>query len=160
MRHNIQKPIKVSISLLVLNAIFGTCMNFYGKRQQFGLFCEDCFHEQIFIPVCAFKLIGRGIKMNSLLIISCSQRKIQTDKALPAIERYDGPTYRCLRKFREAQTDKAFPNNLRILIISAKYGLIMPETEVRNYDMKMTAARAKKWHLTYKTRFVAVPLFL
>ena len=77
-----------------------------------------------------------------LLIISCSQRKVATAEALPAIDRYDGPTYRTLRKFRSEQ-DKKFPNNLRILILSAKYGLIFPETEIHNYDLKMTAERAE-----------------
>ena len=35
---------------------------------------------------------------NYLLIISCSQRKVETSEPLPALERYDGPTYRTLRK--------------------------------------------------------------
>ena len=48
---------------------------------------------------------------------------------MPSVERYDGPTYRCLRKFRNAQKDKKFPNNLRILILSAKYEMIFPETD-------------------------------
>lgn len=92
--------------------------------------------------------------MNYLLIISCSQRKIQrkieserperTEGLMPAIDRYDGPTYRSLRKFRDANSDKKypFPINLRILIISAKFGLIHPETEIPAYDLKMTLERA------------------
>lgn len=79
---------------------------------------------------------------NYLLIISCSQRKIQSPETLAAIDSYDGPTYRCLRKFRSEQGGK-FPNNLRILILSAKYGLIFPETDIHNYDLKMTAERAE-----------------
>ena len=80
---------------------------------------------------------------NHLLIISCSQRKVQTPEFLSAMDRYDGPTYRCLRKFREAQDGK-FPNNLRILIISAKYGLLTPESEIEDYDLEMTAERAEE----------------
>ena len=80
--------------------------------------------------------------MNYLLIISCSQRKMKCPNPLPAIDLYDGPTYRTLRKFRSEQ-DKKFPNNLRILILSAKYGLIFPETEIPNYDLKMTSERAE-----------------
>lgn len=79
--------------------------------------------------------------MNSLLIIGCSQRKIQSPGEIPAIDRYDGPTYRCLRKFRD---DYGFPNNLRILILSAKYTLIFPETHIANYDLKMTLSRASR----------------
>lgn len=80
--------------------------------------------------------------MNYLLLISCSQRKIQTPETLAAIDRYDGPTYRCLRKFRDVNLDNKFPNNLRILILSAKFGLIHPETEIPAYDLKMNAERA------------------
>ena len=79
---------------------------------------------------------------NYLLLISCSQRKIQSPEVFAAIDRYDGPAYRCLRKFRSEQDEK-LPNNLRILILSAKYGLIFPETEIHDYDLKMTAKRAE-----------------
>ena len=79
---------------------------------------------------------------NYLLIISSSQRKIQSPETLAAIDRYDGPAYRCLRKFRSEQDGK-LPKNLRILILSAKYGLIFPETEIHDYDLKMTAERAE-----------------
>ena len=93
----------------------------------------------------------------NLLIISCSERKIElpvkpeyknrSTIEIPAIDLYDGPTYRCLRKFRD--TDKfpnnhGFPYNLRILILSAKYGLIFPETEIENYDLKMTISHAAR----------------
>ena len=78
--------------------------------------------------------------MNSLLIIGCSERKIQSPGEIPAIDRYDGPTYRCLRKFRDTS---GFPSTLRILILSAKYNLIFPETHIANYDQKMTLSRAK-----------------
>ena len=78
--------------------------------------------------------------MTNLLIIGCSERKIEAPGEIPAIDRYDGPTYRCLRKFRD---NYGFPNNLRILILSAKYNLIFPETHIANYDLKMTLARAK-----------------
>lgn len=97
--------------------------------------------------------------MNRLLIISCSQRKYQPTaphprmipKEIPAIERYDGPTYRCLRKWRtthlaldlaEKPGQLRFPGNLCVLIISAKFGLIIPDTHISNYDLKMTSERA------------------
>ena len=82
----------------------------------------------------------------NVLIISCSQRKIQSPGEIPAIERYDGPTYRCLRKFSDTfrfPNNHGFPYDLRILILSAKYGLILPETEIADYDLKMTLSRAK-----------------
>ena len=82
----------------------------------------------------------------NLLIISCSQRKNQSPGEIPAIDRYDGPTYRSLRKFRDTvifPSNHGFPYNLRILILSAKYGLIQPETHIADYDLKMTLPRAK-----------------
>ena len=76
---------------------------------------------------------------NYLLIISCSQRKIQSPETLAAIDRYDGPTYRTLRKLRDAGY---MPQNLDILIISAKYGLLPCQQPADNYDQKMTPERA------------------
>ena len=76
---------------------------------------------------------------NYLLIISCSQRKLTTPEPLTAIDRYDGVTYRILRKMRrEGWT----PENLDVLILSAKYGLMEAGMPADNYDEKMTVARA------------------
>lgn len=77
--------------------------------------------------------------MRYLLIISCSQRKIETPGTVYAMYRYDGPTYRTLRKlYREGR----FPDNLDVLIISARYGLIQLREPILNYEQQMTAARA------------------
>ena len=40
----------------------------------------------------------RRWQVKNLLLISCSQTKRQDAELMPAIERYDGPVYRCLRK--------------------------------------------------------------
>ena len=77
---------------------------------------------------------------NYLLLISCSQRKVLTPEPLPALERYDGPTYRSLRK---AKREGCLPESLTILIISAKYGLFLTTTHIPNYDLKMTSVRAE-----------------
>ena len=58
---------------------------------------------------------------NYLLIISCSQRKADTTKPIYAMYRYDGPTYRTLRKLRR---EGRFLDTVDVLIISAEYGLI------------------------------------
>ena len=78
---------------------------------------------------------------NYLLIISCSQRKVQKPSPLPAIDLYDGPVYRTLRKIGREGRD---PENLTILIISAKYGLIHCFAEIEPYDEKMTPQRASE----------------
>lgn len=74
-----------------------------------------------------------------LLIIACSQRKRSDNGLLPAIERYDGVNFRVLHK---AKREGYFPENLDILILSAKYGLIEASTPIENYDLKMTKQQA------------------
>ena len=78
--------------------------------------------------------------MNRLLLISCSQRKREDEGLLPAIDRYDGPVYRCLRKMVR---DETYPvDAIGCLIISAKYGLITAQACIEDYDQKMTPVRA------------------
>ena len=77
--------------------------------------------------------------MNYLLLISCSQRKVETTEPLPAIDFYDGPAYRTLRKLLH---EGHFPDNVDVLIISAKHGLLTSDQPVENYDQKMTPERA------------------
>jgi hypothetical protein len=72
---------------------------------------------------------------NRLLLISCSQRKIDTTDTLFALDLYDGPFYRLIKKMKR---DDLFPSNVHTLIISAKYGLIDLYDLVQNYDKKMT----------------------
>ena len=54
----------------------------------------------------------------------------------PALELYDGPFYRVLRK--------NMPSNLDVLILSARYGLIDSNKIISYYDQKMTIERAKE----------------
>jgi len=77
--------------------------------------------------------------MPRLLILACSARKRLDRSALPAIERYDGVNFRILKKL---QREHAFPHDLDVLILSAKYGLLRPETPIEVYNLKMTEARA------------------
>lgn len=74
-----------------------------------------------------------------LLIISCSQRKRCDPGLLPAIERYDGVNFRVLRK---AKREGYWPENLDVLILSGKYGLLRPSTLIEDYDLRMTVQRA------------------
>jgi hypothetical protein len=76
-----------------------------------------------------------------LLLIACSNRKIRTDGLLPALERYDGGTYRVIRK---AQREGYFPPNVDIKILSAKFGLIDAKTPIPYYDQKMDRKRAEE----------------
>ncbi len=75
-----------------------------------------------------------------LLIIGCANRKRSSPGLLPALARYDGPTYRVLRTFlRQHQ----WPEDLSIAILSAKYGLFGVLTGIENYDLTMDASQAR-----------------
>jgi hypothetical protein len=75
-----------------------------------------------------------------LLILACSQRKDPAAGVLPAIDRYDGPAFRVLRKFLREYPDDA----LSVLILSAKYGLIDSAAAIPDYDCRMSAALADR----------------
>ena len=80
--------------------------------------------------------------MKRCLILSCTQTKRDDEAKLPALDRYDGPTFRVVRKFlREADRDLL---NVDIHILSARYGLIEADKVIEDYDQRMTAARASK----------------
>ena len=76
-----------------------------------------------------------------LLIMACSQRKRPDPGLLPAIERYDGGSYRVLRKIKR---EGRWPDNLDVLILSAKYGLIEASTPIADYEQRMTRDRANQ----------------
>lgn len=66
---------------------------------------------------------------NSLIIIPCSKNKSNVSEG-KAIDIYDGPFYRILRKNKSCNSD--------VLIISAKYGLLESDDRISPYDLKMT----------------------
>jgi hypothetical protein len=77
--------------------------------------------------------------MNRLLVVACSQRKNPATGEIPAIERYDGPVFRVLRKYLR-ETPGGAPT---LLILSAKYGLIESSREIPDYDCCLTPALAR-----------------
>ena len=77
--------------------------------------------------------------MRYLLLISCSQRKSENPESCAAIDVYDGPVYRTLRKLRR---ERRVPPKVDVFIISAKYGLIPCKKPIAAYDQKMTPERA------------------
>lgn len=79
-----------------------------------------------------------SIEQRRLLILGCSQRKLPHSCPLPAINRYDGPSYRVLRRFlrmRSVQRVDAY-------ILSTEFGLIPTHALIPNYDRRMTPERA------------------
>ncbi|MCK9580676.1 MAG: hypothetical protein M0Q92_09530 [Methanoregula sp.] len=76
-----------------------------------------------------------------LLIIGCSDKKKATKGFARAIQIYDGPNYLSIRKLRNSCS---FPQDVQLMIISAKYGLIFPDQLIENYDQRMTSSQAMK----------------
>lgn len=79
--------------------------------------------------------------MKKLLLQSCSQRKVDTQSAVPAIELYDGYFFRIIKR---AKREGELSPNIDLMIISAEHGLIKPDTEIRVYDRAMDAERAEE----------------
>jgi hypothetical protein len=75
--------------------------------------------------------------MNRLLILSCSRSKRAEAELLPAYERYDGPSFRLLRRFLNQKL-----NQPSVYILSAEYGLIHSNQRIPFYDRQMTKQRA------------------
>ena len=67
---------------------------------------------------------------NSLIILGCSRRKRRTSRLLPAIDRYDGPTFRVLRRCIADQPELL----LGTYILSARFGLVRGDYQLPPYD--------------------------
>ena len=75
-----------------------------------------------------------------LLILGCSQTKRRCEGLLPAIDRYDGPPFRVIRKFLRKHH---WPQNVSIGVLSARHGLFGILKGIRDYDMRMDLATAE-----------------
>lgn len=78
--------------------------------------------------------------MTRFLILSCSERKRPDLGLVPAIERYDGPAFRVLRRFLQSQP----PDPPEVYILSAELGLVSSMELIPNYDRRMTLQRAQE----------------
>lgn len=86
--------------------------------------------------------------MSRLLLLACSERKRLNPGQLPAIERYDGPAYRVLRRYVHS-TLHEIPD---IYILSAQYGLIPGNQPIPAYDRLMTPERAQELRASTASR--------
>lgn len=77
--------------------------------------------------------------MKQLIILSCTKHKRHDRVPLPAVDRYDGPAFRLLRRFREHRLE--VPD---VYVLSARYGLIHYEEPISDYDQRMTLQRAQE----------------
>ncbi len=76
--------------------------------------------------------------MQRLLLMSCGSRKRPDTMPLPALERYDGPSFRVLRRY--LATHPVAPPD--VYILSARYGLIPTDQPIPYYDQRLTPQRA------------------
>lgn len=72
------------------------------------------------------------------LLLACSQKKRLDAAPLPAIERYDGPAYKVLRRYVRVHPH----GDPEVYILSAQHGLIRGDAPIQAYDRKMTPQRA------------------
>lgn len=92
--------------------------------------------------------------MRKILITSCSRKKKIDDNLLPAIERYDGPSFRILRKYLHHSN-----KDVDIYILSAKYGFLQADTNIPFYEQKLTDKRSQELKdilLTQVNEFFAI----
>lgn len=87
--------------------------------------------------------------MRRLLILACTSRKRSDTSLLPAIQRYDGPSFRVLRKYLRSVPDE----DLAVLILSAEFGLIRRDTPIPDYDRLMSFQRAEQLRSTVANQF-------
>jgi len=73
------------------------------------------------------------------LVLSCSKRKTNHEGLIPAIERYDGISFRLLRRYLKNSTEK-----LDVYILSAEFGLISHSEKIPVYERKMNQLRAQE----------------
>ncbi len=86
---------------------------------------------------------------NRILILSCSSRKTASVDLLPAIKRYDGPSFKVLRKYLFHNQNK----ELQIFVLSAAYGLIPADYEIPFYDQVMTPSRSQELNESILSQF-------
>lgn len=80
--------------------------------------------------------------MSALLILACSATKRHDAGRLPAIDRYDGPAWRVLRRALRERHEIDDRGRLTVAALSARYGLIRADDPICHYDQRMTRARA------------------
>jgi len=82
---------------------------------------------------------AENMSMKRCLIIACSKAKLKDEVLLPAINRYDGPLFRVLRKYLLSENGN--DTNLSIFILSARYGLISATEKIPYYDATLSSKK-------------------
>ena len=80
--------------------------------------------------------------MTRLLIIACSKTKKPYSGR--AIDVYDGPSFRILRKYL------SFHDDVDVVIVSSKYGIISSETKIEPYDEYLSEQQIHEFRQRYE----------
>jgi hypothetical protein len=85
---------------------------------------------------------NRRMEAPLLLLIACSQRKAAGVERGRAWEVYDGQLFRVLKNLRRKHPwgDEELP----ILIVSARYGVVRPDRTIATYDERLTSMAASR----------------
>lgn len=78
--------------------------------------------------------------MKRLLIFSCSRRRTCDPNPLPAIETYDSPTFRVLRRFMQQPSNAVAPG---VDILPSEFGLTAHRKLVSDYNRRMIQLPAR-----------------
>jgi hypothetical protein len=92
-----------------------------------------------------------------LLILACSERKRAGNELLPAVDRYNGPSWQLVRNF--LQTQPLFAADLDLYVLSAAFGLIPATQSIPLYDQLMSPIRAAELRPQVLTTFQALMEF-
>lgn len=79
-----------------------------------------------------------------LLVMACTATKRSEPSLLPAGERYDGPSFRLLRRWQREHPAAAA--RLDVFILSAAFGFISADQLIPDYNQRLTPAGAAKLH--------------
>jgi len=77
--------------------------------------------------------------MTALIVMACSSTKRPGVKAMPAMNRYDGPMWRTLRAALAELADDRRPS---VWFLSARYGFHPADMPIADYEQRMTPSRA------------------
>ncbi len=70
----------------------------------------------------------------------------ERNKLMPAIDRYNGTLYKTHKNFSQIIRSRCNNKNQPyILILSALYGLLHPDSPIANYELKMNGAKKSIW---------------
>ncbi|MCS7002698.1 MAG: hypothetical protein NZ518_07615, partial [Dehalococcoidia bacterium] len=71
-----------------------------------------------------------------LLVVRCSAAKCPTPEPIPALDRYDGPIFRVVR--RAVRAGRLSPS--AVWIVSARFGVVAGDTPIPWYDEPVSSA--------------------